>query len=72
MLTHFRYTLAPSYIEHMMSIENGIRIDGKSSAAAAAESTPPPTTPSHTGFFTNGQNIVINGGTFVSLILYTV
>ena len=28
MLTHFRYTLAPSYIEHMMSIKNETEIDG--------------------------------------------
>ena len=28
MLTHFRFTLAPSYIEHMMSIKNETEIDG--------------------------------------------
>ena len=28
MLTHFRYTLAPSYIEHMMSVKNETEIDG--------------------------------------------
>ncbi|KAJ3492177.1 hypothetical protein NLJ89_g11269 [Agrocybe chaxingu] len=28
MLTHFRYTIAPSHIEHMMSIKNEIEIDG--------------------------------------------
>ena len=28
MLTHFRFTLAPSYIEHMMSIKNDTEIDG--------------------------------------------
>ncbi|KAF8149398.1 peptidase M24, structural domain-containing protein [Crassisporium funariophilum] len=28
MLTHFRYTVAPSYIEHMMSIKNETEIDG--------------------------------------------
>lgn len=28
MLTHFRFTLSPSYIEHMMSIKNDIEIDG--------------------------------------------
>ena len=28
MLTHFRFTLAPSYIEHMMSVKNETEIDG--------------------------------------------
>ncbi|KAF8907938.1 peptidase M24, structural domain-containing protein [Gymnopilus junonius] len=28
MLTHFRYTVAPSYVEHMMSIKNETEIDG--------------------------------------------
>ena len=28
MLTLFRYTLAPSYIEHMMSIKNETEVDG--------------------------------------------
>ena len=28
MLTHFRFTLAPSYIEHMMSVKNDTEIDG--------------------------------------------
>ncbi|KAF9557488.1 Creatinase/aminopeptidase [Agrocybe pediades] len=28
MLTHFRYTIAPSYIEHMMSIKNETEIEG--------------------------------------------
>jgi len=28
MLTHFRYTIAPSYVEHMMSIKNETEIDG--------------------------------------------
>jgi Xaa-Pro aminopeptidase len=28
MLTHFRFTLAPCHIEHMMSIKNDIEIDG--------------------------------------------
>ncbi|TFK44086.1 aminopeptidase-P [Crucibulum laeve] len=28
MLTHFRYTVAPSYVEHMMSVKNTTEIDG--------------------------------------------
>ena len=28
MLTHFRFTLAPSYIELMMSVKNETEIDG--------------------------------------------
>ena len=28
MLTYYRFTLAPSYIEHMMSIKNQTEIDG--------------------------------------------
>jgi len=28
MLTHFRYTVAPSHIEHLMSIKNETEVDG--------------------------------------------
>ena len=28
MLTHFRFTLTPPYIEHMMSVKNETEIDG--------------------------------------------
>ena len=28
MLTHFRYTIAPSYVEHMISVKNETEIEG--------------------------------------------